>query len=151
VSTTLTLCDLSDVGAGCGVAQRTHSGGFDFMPSPDKGYYERTPARVGRDALTDAQWAECEELGILVDKDDQGVLLQIFTKPLGDRPTVFVEVIQRVGCMVPSPTDAIELHQTPGCGGFGKGNFSELFKSIEDYERTLDARTLDTVPGPSDA
>lgn len=37
--------------------------------------------------------------GLLVDKDDQGVLLQIFTKPLGDRPTIFIEIIQRVGCM----------------------------------------------------
>ena len=42
---------------------------------------------------------EVEELGILADRDDQGVLLQIFTKPLGDRPTVFIEIIQRVGCL----------------------------------------------------
>lgn len=118
---------------------RTESGGFDFMPSPSKDYYLRTPARVGENVLTEAQWAECEELGILVDKDDQGVLLQIFTKPLGDRPTVFVEVIQRVGCMASSPVEPAVYQQTPGCGGFGKGNFSELFKSIEDYERTLDA------------
>jgi 4-hydroxyphenylpyruvate dioxygenase len=89
-------------------------------------------------------------------------LLQIFTKPLGDRPTVFIEVIQRVGCTRERQqasdvaaatigsdgqrdlTDVIELRdggvvveQAAGCGGFGKGNFSELFKSIEDYERTL--------------
>ena len=71
----------------------------------------------------------------------QGVLLQIFSIPLSDRPTVFVEVIQRIGCMheTPQPPPAPPiLEQAGGCGGFGKGNFSELFKSIEDYERTLD-------------
>ena len=77
----------------------------------------------------------------------QGVLLQIFTQPLGDRPTVFLEVIQRVGCMRPlkdtgggdvtNKAGKPVLVQAGGCGGFGKGNFSELFKSIEDYERTL--------------
>jgi len=121
--------------------QRSNCGGFDFMPSPDAGYYERLPGRVGADTLTPAQFKECQELGILVDRDDQGVLLQIFTKPLGDRPTIFIEIIQRVGCMVPTKEDATVLSQTPGCGGFGKGNFSELFKSIEDYERTLDSTT----------
>ena len=72
----------------------------------------------------------------------QGVLLQIFTQPLSDRPTVFLEVIQRIGCMYERPGSASAvppvLEQAGGCGGFGKGNFSELFKSIEDYERTLD-------------
>ena len=77
----------------------------------------------------------------------QGVLLQIFTQPLGDRPTVFLEVIQRIGCMRPLKDTRGEdiqseggkkvMVQSGGCGGFGKGNFSELFKSIEDYERTL--------------
>ena len=77
----------------------------------------------------------------------QGVLLQIFTQPLGDRPTVFMEIIQRIGCMYPLKNIKEEevthengqklLVQAGGCGGFGKGNFSELFKSIEDYERTL--------------
>lgn len=72
----------------------------------------------------------------------QGVLLQIFTQPLSDRPTVFVEIIQRIGCMyepkeAPSAVPPV-LEQAGGCGGFGKGNFSELFKSIEDYERLLD-------------
>lgn len=52
------------------------------------------------------------------------------------RPTLFLEIIQRVGCMVKQP-DGTET-QKGGCGGFGKGNFSELFKSIEDFERTLD-------------
>lgn len=64
----------------------------------------------------------------------------------GDRPTVFIEIIQRVGCvMVDMPQSAaavqaelpVQQEQAGGCGGFGKGNFSELFKSIEDYERTL--------------
>ncbi len=73
----------------------------------------------------------------------QGVLLQIFTKPLSDRPTVFIEIIQRIGCMYESAAAERSqpepvLEQAGGCGGFGKGNFSELFKSIEDYERTLD-------------
>ena len=70
----------------------------------------------------------------------QGILLQIFTKPLSDRPTVFLEVIQRIGCnyKVQTPSGQEKVEQAGGCGGFGKGNFSELFKSIEDYERTLD-------------
>ncbi|MDO8753640.1 MAG: hypothetical protein Q7J80_07075, partial [Anaerolineales bacterium] len=55
-----------------------------------------------------------QELGILVDKDDEGYLLQIFTKPIQDRPTMFVEVIQRRGAQ-----------------GFGKGNFKALFESLE--------------------
>lgn len=153
----------------------SHCGGFEFMPRPSAAYYKGLPAKIG-DVLTPAQFAEVEELGILADKDDQGVLLQIFTKPLGDRPTVFVEIIQRVGCMrevelpgaasaaasalsavVPAAVDAAVaagasegeakaqvagavakvLEQAAGCGGFGKGNFSELFKSIEQHERTL--------------
>jgi 4-hydroxyphenylpyruvate dioxygenase len=127
------------------------------------------------DALTPEQYAACEELGILVDRDDQGILLQIFTKPLGDRPTVFIEIIERLGCLtkvegkgaaaeaaaaetsaeetaaaaekeklekefvdiVKVEDDGTLVEQAAGCGGFGKGNFGELFKSIEDYERTL--------------
>jgi 4-hydroxyphenylpyruvate dioxygenase len=122
---------------------------------------------VGVDVLTAEQFTLVEELGILVDRDDQGVLLQIFTKPLGDRPTVFIEIIQRIGCMhevaagstqaveaaaaeaaagaaaeaeagtAAAAVAAVETQQAAGCGGFGKGNFAELFKSIEDYERTL--------------
>lgn len=52
------------------------------MPRPSDGYYERLPARIG-DVLTPQQFLDVKELGILVDKDDQGVLLQIFSKPLG--------------------------------------------------------------------
>ena len=101
------------------------------------------PERIG-DALTAEQYHEAEELGILVDRDDQGVLLQIFTKPISDRPTFFFEIIQRVGCEhrvdVKKPDGSTETvtQQAGGCGGFGKGNFSELFKSIErQFEKEL--------------
>ena len=56
----------------------------------------------------------CARCNILIDRDDDGYLLQIFTRPVGDRPTLFFEVIQRKGCK-----------------GFGKGNFKALFESIE--------------------
>ncbi|KAG2434438.1 hypothetical protein HYH02_012268 [Chlamydomonas schloesseri] len=119
---------------------RSDFGGFEFMPRASDKYYKNLPKKIG-DVLTPQQYKEVEELGILVDKDDQGVLLQIFTKPLGDRPTVFIEIIQRVGCMrevkEPATGAVVGTEQAAGCGGFGKGNFSELFKSIEDYERTL--------------
>jgi 4-hydroxyphenylpyruvate dioxygenase len=62
----------------------------------------------------DEDLAPLRELGILVDRDDEGYLLQLFTKPLMDRPTVFVEIIQRKGAK-----------------SFGKGNFKALFESIE--------------------
>ena len=57
---------------------------------------------------------DLRRLGILVDRDDEGYLLQIFTKPIGDRPTVFLEVIERHGAR-----------------GFGDGNFKALFEAIE--------------------
>ncbi|GMG98862.1 hypothetical protein Nepgr_000702 [Nepenthes gracilis] len=117
--------------------KRSGLGGFEFMPSPPPTYYQNLKNRAG-DVLTAEQIKECEELGILVDKDDQGTLLQIFTKPVGDRPTIFVEIIQRIGCMLKD--DEGNLYQKGGCGGFGKGNFSELFKSIEEYEKTLEAK-----------
>ncbi|EGZ24931.1 hypothetical protein PHYSODRAFT_539872 [Phytophthora sojae] len=113
--------------------KRSLVGGFEFMPSPNKRYYEQMPERIG-DSLTKEQYEQIEKLGLLVDKDDQGILLQIFTKPLGDRATVFFEIIERVGCM---KDIAGRLEQAAGCGGFGKGNFSALFKSIEDYEKSL--------------
>ena len=71
-----------------------------------------------------------EKLGILADADDEGILLQLFTKPIGDRPTFFIEIIQRIGCRF-KPQDSEEELERPGCGGFGQGNFRELFKSIE--------------------
>ncbi|KAM1010632.1 hypothetical protein FF1_045914 [Malus domestica] len=62
------------------------------------------------------------------------------------RPTIFVEIIQRVGCMLKDEEG--KIHQKGGCGGFGKGNFSELFKSIEEYEKTLEAKQ---IAEPADA
>jgi 4-hydroxyphenylpyruvate dioxygenase len=114
-------------------------GGFDFMPPLDKSYYQKLPEKIG-DALTPQQYKDIEELGILADKDDQGILLQIFSKPLSDRPTVFIEIIQRIGCEreVEGADGRTKIEQAGGCGGFGKGNFTALFKSIEEYERTLD-------------
>ncbi|KAF9589754.1 hypothetical protein IFM89_028663 [Coptis chinensis] len=117
--------------------RRSGVGGFQFMPAPPPTYYKNLKSRAG-DVLTDEMIKECEELGILVDRDTQGTLLQIFTKPLGDRPTVFIEIIQRLGCMLKDEEG--KTFQKGGCGGFGKGNFSELFKSIEEYEKTLEAK-----------
>jgi 4-hydroxyphenylpyruvate dioxygenase len=109
------------------------------MPAPGPEYYARVPERIGKDTLTAAQLEELQQLGLLADRDDQGVLLQVFTKPLGDRPTIFCEIIQRIGCdMTP---EGHKKEQAAGCGGFGKGNFSELFKSIEEYEKTLETKT----------
>ncbi|XP_054798014.1 4-hydroxyphenylpyruvate dioxygenase-like [Prosopis cineraria] len=119
--------------------QRSVVGGFEFMPSPPPTYYKNLKNRAG-DVLTDEQIKQCEELGILVDRDDQGTLLQIFTKPVGDRPTIFIEIIQRVGCMLKDEEG--KVYQKGGCGGFGKGNFSELFKSIEEYEKTLELKRV---------
>ncbi|KAJ1379662.1 Vicinal oxygen chelate [Sesbania bispinosa] len=117
--------------------KRSGLGGFEFMPSPPPTYYRNLKNRAG-DVLSDEQIKQSEELGILVDRDDQGTLLQIFTKPVGDRPTIFIEIIQRIGCMLKDEEG--KVYQKGGCGGFGKGNFSELFKSIEEYEKTLEAR-----------
>jgi len=92
------------------------SRGIPFLRVPAS-YYEEARPRVGE---IQEQWDALAELGILVDRDDDGYLLQIFTKPLEDRPTVFFEIIQRRGAT-----------------GFGVGNFKALFESIE---REQDAR-----------
>lgn len=84
--------------------------GVEFLKVPPV-YYETLLDRVGK---IDEQIAPLQELGILVDRDDEGYLLQIFTKPIQDRPTVFFEIIQRKGAQ-----------------SFGKGNFKALFESIE--------------------
>ena len=110
-------------------------GGFELMARPSDGYYRNLPGRLG-DLLTADQYKELEELGILADADDEGVLLQIFTKPIGDRPTFFFEIIQRLGCRY-TDEETNEVKERFGCGGFGQGNFRELFKAIEDHERTL--------------
>ncbi len=84
--------------------------GLDFLRVPDA-YYDLLPSRVGP---VEESLADLRSLGILVDRDEEGYLLQIFSKPVEDRPTVFFEVIQRKGSR-----------------GFGKGNFKALFESIE--------------------
>jgi len=86
------------------------SRGIEFLSIP-KTYYETVLDRVGK---IDEDIAPLAELGILVDRDDEGYLLQIFTKPAQDRPTLFYEIIQRKGAK-----------------SFGAGNFKALFESIE--------------------
>jgi 4-hydroxyphenylpyruvate dioxygenase len=84
--------------------------GLEFLQVPTT-YYEELTARVGKiDEPLDA----LQNLGILVDRDDEGYMLQIFTKPVEDRPTLFFEIIQRKGSR-----------------SFGKGNFKALFEAIE--------------------
>jgi 4-hydroxyphenylpyruvate dioxygenase len=84
--------------------------GIRFLRTPDS-YYEEVPGRVGE--ITESL-EDLRRLGILVDRDDEGYLLQIFTAPLGDRPTIFFELIERHGAR-----------------GFGEGNFKALFEAIE--------------------
>jgi 4-hydroxyphenylpyruvate dioxygenase len=86
--------------------------GIEFLPTPDA-YYEdpQLRARIGEVRVP---IGELQSRGILVDRDEDGYLLQIFTKPIGDRPTVFFEFIERHGSL-----------------GFGKGNFQALFEAIE--------------------
>jgi 4-hydroxyphenylpyruvate dioxygenase len=90
--------------------------GVEFLRTPDS-YYDELPDRVGEIAES---IDDLRRLGILVDRDDEGYLLQVFTKPLGDRPTIFFELIERHGAR-----------------GFGEGNFKALFEAIE---REQDAR-----------
>nr|CAB3448960.1 unnamed protein product [Digitaria exilis] len=116
---------------------RSAMGGFEFLAPPPPNYYEGVRRRAG-DVLSEAQINECQELGVLVDRDDQGVLLQIFTKPVGDRPTFFLEIIQRIGCMEKDETG--QDYQKGACGGFGKGNVTELFKCLEEYGKSLEPR-----------
>ena len=84
--------------------------GVEFLQVPSS-YYDDLLSRVGH---IDEDLAPLKELGILVDRDDEGYLLQIFTKPVEDRPTLFFEIIQRKGAQ-----------------SFGKGNFKALFEAIE--------------------
>jgi 4-hydroxyphenylpyruvate dioxygenase len=87
--------------------------GVNFLETPAS-YYDALEARVGR---IDEALETLRELNILVDRDDRGYMLQIFTKPLQDRPTLFFEIIQRRGSL-----------------SFGKGNFKALFVSIEEEQ-----------------
>jgi 4-hydroxyphenylpyruvate dioxygenase len=90
--------------------------GIDFLRVPQS-YYDTVLDRVG---TIDEDLKPLSDLGILIDRDDEGYLLQIFTKPLEDRPTLFFEIIQRKGAK-----------------SFGKGNFKALFEALE---REQDAR-----------
>jgi 4-hydroxyphenylpyruvate dioxygenase len=89
--------------------------GVEFLPPPPQTYYDEIPTRLGvhRDMMKE-DIKELQKLSILVDADEEGYLLQIFTKPVEDRPTLFFEIIQRMGAR-----------------GFGAGNFKALFESIE--------------------
>jgi 4-hydroxyphenylpyruvate dioxygenase len=87
--------------------------GIKFLTVP-KSYYESLPERVGK---IDENVDDLAALGILVDREAGGYLLQIFTKPVQDRPTLFFEIIQRKGAT-----------------GFGKGNFKALFEAIENEQ-----------------
>jgi 4-hydroxyphenylpyruvate dioxygenase len=89
---------------------RLSAQGVEFLRVPPS-YYEQLKARVGE---IDEPVEELARLGVLVDRDEEGYLLQIFTKPVQDRPTLFYEVIQRKGSR-----------------SFGKGNFKALFEAIE--------------------
>jgi 4-hydroxyphenylpyruvate dioxygenase len=86
------------------------SRGVEFLKVPTT-YYDDLLDRVGK---IDEDLEPLKELGILVDRDDEGYLLQLFTKPVEDRPTLFFEIIQRKGAK-----------------SFGKGNFKALFEAIE--------------------
>jgi len=89
--------------------------GVEFLSVPET-YYQNLPDRIGE---IDETIKAIAELGILADRDEDGYLLQLFTKPVQDRPTVFLELIQRKGSR-----------------GFGKGNFKALFEAIE-HEQSL--------------
>jgi 4-hydroxyphenylpyruvate dioxygenase len=105
------------------IADSSHIGGFELLPTPAEYYNDPEVQKIMKEHLTEDAIQLVKKYGILVDRDTEGVLLQIFTKPLFDRPTLFVEIIQRI-CHG-------EVVDKPGCGGFGKGNFRALFESIE--------------------
>lgn len=88
--------------------------GVEFLHVPGN-YYDTVAERVG---TIDEDLLHLKELGIMADRDDEGYLLQIFTRPVEDRPTLFFEIIQRKGAK-----------------SFGKGNFRALFESIEEEQR----------------
>ena len=90
--------------------KKLKSNGVEFLPTP-KSYYKNLINRVGE---IKEDLKEIAEMGILIDSDEKGYMLQIFTKPIQDRPTLFFEIIQR-----------------KGSNSFGKGNFKALFESIE--------------------
>jgi 4-hydroxyphenylpyruvate dioxygenase len=95
-----------------GAVDAMRAEGVQFLATPDA-YYD-DPELRSRIGTVRVPIEELKRRGILVDRDEDGYLLQIFTKPIGDRPTVFLEVIERHGSL-----------------GFGKGNFKALFEAIE--------------------
>ncbi len=91
------------------------SRGIEFLSTPPQAYYDAIPDRLKNHiANFKEDINKLQELGIMIDADEEGYLLQIFTKPIEDRPTLFFEIIQRMGAR-----------------GFGAGNFKALFESIE--------------------
>jgi 4-hydroxyphenylpyruvate dioxygenase len=89
--------------------------GVEFLPPPPQAYYDDIPNRLGEHMeMMKEDINELQKLSIMIDADEEGYLLQIFTKPVEDRPTLFFEIIQRMGAQ-----------------GFGAGNFKALFESIE--------------------
>ena len=89
--------------------------GIEFLFAPPNEYYKEIPEILGTHMeKMKEDIIELQKLAILVDADEEGYLLQIFTKPVEDRPTLFFEIIQRMGAR-----------------GFGAGNFKALFESIE--------------------
>lgn len=90
---------------------KLRSRGVEFLSRPPQTYYDAIPGRVGE---INEDLKVLQELGIMIDCDEEGYLLQIFTRPVEDRPTLFFEIIQRMGAR-----------------GFGAGNFKALFESIE--------------------
>lgn len=89
--------------------------GVEFLSTPPETYYQQVPLRLEEhDHELKEDLERLKKLGIMVDADEEGYLLQIFTKPVEDRPTLFFEIIQRMGAR-----------------GFGAGNFKALFESIE--------------------
>jgi len=96
----------------CATVDELSARGVEFLATPDSYYTDPVlKARIGEVRVP---VEELKSRGILVDRDEDGYLLQIFTKPIGDRPTVFFEFIERHGSL-----------------GFGKGNFQALFEAIE--------------------
>lgn len=98
-----------------GTVTQLKARGIEFLSAPPHAYYQAIPERLGvhMDMMKEDLNA-IEKLAIMVDADEDGYLLQIFTKPVQDRPTLFFEIIQRMGAK-----------------GFGAGNFKALFESIE--------------------
>uniref|UniRef100_UPI00404A3D31 4-hydroxyphenylpyruvate dioxygenase n=1 Tax=Gelidibacter sp. TaxID=2018083 RepID=UPI00404A3D31 len=91
------------------------SRGIEFLSTPPEEYYRAVPGRLEEHSHALREDIETlKSLGIMIDADEEGYLLQIFTKPIEDRPTLFFEIIQRMGAR-----------------GFGAGNFKALFESIE--------------------